>query len=346
MNTIYSLANLGWHPFFQQQLDLSEWGSALPVRVVEQHKSRLIAYGDNGAVSLDIPPSLPPTTVGDWLLLNNEQRISRVLERKSVFMRKAAGSKVAEQLIAANVDTAFIVCSLNEDFNLNRIERYLAMVHDAGAEPVVVLTKVDLCGDAEERRNQVQSLDRQLCIELVNALNTDSIQTLSPWCSPGQTIVLLGSSGAGKSTLTNTLIGKSEQTTSNIRDDDGKGRHTTTSRSLLPMEGGAMIIDTPGMRELQLAVGSEAISHTFSDISELAERCRFSDCVHENEPDCAVRKALEADDLDERRYTSYLKLKREQERNSATLAEQHKANKDLGKLYKRTQNESRQLKGR
>ena len=200
MDTTISLANLGWLPFFQQQLDLSEWESATPARVIEQHKSRLTVAGEFGNASLAIPPSLPPMTVGDWLLLNGDQQIMRVLERKSVFVRKAAGTKIAEQLIASNVDTAFIVCALNQDFNLSRIERYLAMTHDAGVEPVVVLTKMDLVKDAEELRAQVQQLDNQLCIELVNGLDPLSIQSLLPWCGAGQTIVLLGSSGAGKST--------------------------------------------------------------------------------------------------------------------------------------------------
>ncbi|MGB3623804.1 ribosome small subunit-dependent GTPase A [Ketobacter sp. MCCC 1A13808] len=345
MNTTFSLADLGWQPFFQQQLDLAEWDSAMPVRIAAQHKSRLIVYGESGQYALDTPPSLGTVTVGDWLLLNESMQINRLLERKSAFARRSPGSKVAEQLIAANVDTAFVVCALNEDFNLNRIERYLALVHDAGAEPVVVLTKMDLIDHADELREQVQRLDNQLCIEMVNGREATSAEVLLPWCEAGQTIVLLGSSGAGKSTLTNSLLGESIQLTSEIREEDGKGRHTTTSRALLPLKSGAMIIDTPGMRELQLAVGSDAIENTFADISDLALQCRFADCCHDQEPDCAVRAAMESGILDERRYDNYLKLKREQIRNEATLAEKHKAEKALGKFYKRTQSVSRENKG-
>lgn len=340
-----SLANLGWLPFFQQQLNLNEWESAEPVRVVAVHRSQLVVQGETDCRSLPVTPTTPSMTVGDWLLLE-DGRPGRLLERKSAFVRKAAGSRVAEQLLAANVDTAFIVCSLNDDFNLNRIERYLAMVHDAGAEPVVVLTKKDLCPDVEDKYQLVQKLSSLLCVESVNGLDPTSVESLAPWCRRGQTVVLLGSSGAGKSTLTNTLLGVQAQATGDIREDDGKGRHTTTSRSLQFLPGGGMIIDTPGLRELQLATGSEAIDTTFADITELAEHCRFSDCQHRQEPGCAVQAALAANKLDERRYLSYIKLSREQARNEASLAERHEANKALGKLHKRIQADSRQLKGK
>ncbi|MDO3383133.1 ribosome small subunit-dependent GTPase A [Gilvimarinus algae] len=340
-----SLANLGWHTFFQQQLTLDEWEATAPVRVLAVHRSQLLAMGDTGTVTLPITPAMPVLTVGDWLLLN-DGHFSRLLERNSVFSRKASGAKVAEQLLAANVDTAFIVCSLNDDFNLNRIERYLAMTHEAGAEPVVVLTKRDLCNQADDKRRQVQELDPLLCVETINGLDADSATALSPWCRPGQTIVVLGSSGAGKSTLTNTLLGANIQATGAIREDDSKGRHTTTGRTLLPMPGGALIIDTPGLRELQLATGSEAIEATFSEITSLAARCRFGDCQHHQEPGCAVLDALERGLLDERRYQSFIKLSREQARNEATLAERHEADKALGKLYRRTQAESRRYKGK
>lgn len=340
-----SLANLGWQSFFQQQLNLDEWETAEPVRIMAQHRSQLEVQGEQGSRTLPIPPSLPAVTVGDWLLLT-DGRINRLLDRKSVFVRKAAGTKVAEQLLAANVDTAFIVCSLNEDFNLNRIERYLAMAHDAGTEPVVVLTKMDLCDSAAEKRQQVQRLDNLLCVETVNSFEPESLETLQAWCSTGQTIVLLGSSGAGKSTLANALMGNELQATGAIREDDSKGRHTTTSRALLPMPKGALLLDTPGLRELQLATGSEAIEATFADIAQLAQHCRFNDCRHQQEPGCAVLAALESGELDERRYQSFLKLNREQARNAASLAQRHEADKALGKLYKRVKMDKRKLKGK
>ncbi|MDO3384395.1 ribosome small subunit-dependent GTPase A [Gilvimarinus sp. SDUM040013] len=340
-----SLANLGWHAYFQQQLSLEEWEVAIPVRVIAAHRSQLDATGDLGLISIPLATDMPAITVGDWLLLK-QGRFQRLLDRSSVFTRKAPGRKAQEQLLAANVDTAFIVCSLNDDFNLNRIERYLTLCHDAGAEPVVVLTKQDLCMDADEKRQQIQQLDPLLCVETVNGLDPDSAAQLQPWCRAGQTIVLLGSSGAGKSTLTNTLLNKQEQVTGGIREADDKGRHTTTGRTLLSMAGGALLIDTPGLRELQLAVDDEAIAATFSDITKLADHCRFSDCQHNNEPGCAVLKALECGDLDERRYRSFVKLSREQSRNQASLAERHKADRALGKFYKRTLADGHRLKGR
>jgi len=244
------------------------------------------------------------------------------------------------------VDTAFIVCSMNDDFNLNRIERYLALVNNAEAEPVVVLSKMDLCADPEGLSQQVQALDNMLCVVSVNSLSSDSVAALMPWCKAGKTIVLLGSSGAGKSTLGNCLLGEEHQSTAAIREDDAKGRHTTTRRSLLPMPGGAMILDTPGMRELQLADCEEGVASTFSDITELADHCRFGDCAHGNEPGCAVRVAIEVGDLDERRFLNYVKLLREQALNSASLAQRRASDKNLSRYYKRSQSEATKLKGR
>lgn len=342
----FSLVELGWQPFFQQQLNMEEWDAATPARVVEQHKSELEVATEAGTHTLEITHAMPSVTVGDWILLDDDGMFLRALERKSCFARKAAGSKLARQLIAANVDTAFIVCSMNEDFNLNRIERYLSVVNNAEAEPVVVLSKMDLCADPEGMSQQVQALDNMLCVESVNSLSSDSVSKLIPWCQPGKTVVLLGSSGAGKSTLSNRLLGDEYQDTGDIREDDGKGRHTTTRRSLLKMPAGAMILDTPGMRELQLADCEEGVASTFSDIIDLADNCRFGDCQHDNEPGCAVRAAIDCGELDERRLLNYLKLSREQALNSASLAQRRATDKDLGKYYKRTLADAKKLKGR
>jgi ribosome biogenesis GTPase len=317
----------------------------VPARVVELHRSALEVTGDTGTRTLAITPSLPSLTVGDWLLLDAQDRVLRALERQSCFSRRAAGSKLAEQLLAANVDTVFVVCSLNDDFNLSRIERYLSLVHQAGVEPVVVLTKLDLCPDPGAQAGAVQAMDRQLCVVAVNALSADSAALLTPWCRAGQTVALLGSSGAGKSTLGNTLLGDEVQLTQAIRASDARGRHTTTRRSLLAMPTGAMILDTPGMRELQLADCQQGVAATFADVEEWARRCRFSDCQHGSEPGCAVLAALASGELEERRYRNYRKLLREQAFNGASLAERHAANRILGKHYRRTQKEARQLKG-
>jgi ribosome biogenesis GTPase / thiamine phosphate phosphatase len=330
-----SLAEMGWQPFFQQQLSLEEWDSVTPARVVEQHKSNIEIVSEKGRQSLHVTSSTPTLTVGDWVLLESDGRLLRVMERQSCFRRKAAGRQVAEQLLAANVDTAFIVCSLNDDFNLNRIERYLSVINEAGAEPVVVLTKMDLCENADELRTQVQKLDSLLCVEMVNCKDSSSVTALLPWCKPGKTVVMLGSSGAGKSTLTNALLGEELQATGEIREDDEKGRHTTTHRSLLNLPSGGMIIDTPGMRELQLADCEAGVAATFSDIEELSRQCRFSDCRHETEPNCAVQKAIESGELDQRRFDNYSKLLKEQAFNAASIAERRAGARDTAKFHKK-----------
>ncbi len=211
-------------------------------------------------------------------------------------------------------------------------------------EPVVVLSKLDLCADPETQQSQVQKLGNLLCVEMVNCLDSASTSVLLPWCLSGKTVVMLGSSGSGKSTLSNTLLGRELQTTNAIREDDGKGRHTTTRRSLLAMPGGAMILDTPGMRELQLSSCEEGVAATFVDIEVLAESCRFSDCQHDSEPDCEVRKALDSGELDERCFENYSKLLREQAMNAATLAERRAKYRELGRYIKRVQSEIKKIK--
>lgn len=335
-----TLADLGWQPFFQQQLTLDELGVLTPMRLVEQHRKEVELIGENGSFQIALLASMPQMVVGDWILIDSEGGFDRLLERSTCFRRIAAGHQKEEQLIAANIDTAFIVCSLNDDFNLNRIERYLALAHNAGVEPVVVLTKKDLCDDTESKLDSVQSLAPLLSVEVVNSLDSETKEQLAPWCNPGHTIVMLGSSGAGKSTLTNTLLGEEIQATQEIREDDSKGRHTTTSRSLIPMSGGAMLLDTPGMRELQLVDTEAGVAATFADIEELSTQCRFNDCQHQTEPGCAVQAAITAGELDERRLQNYEKLMREQAMNSASLAERRATDKNLGKFYKKVINES------
>ena len=207
MSKISSLAGLGWRPFFQQQLSLEEWDLALPARIFEQHRSEIEVATCAGRQVLGVSPSMPTLAVGDWVLLDHQGGFLRALDRQSCFRRKAAGSRVSEQLLGANIDSAFIVCSLNEDFNLNRIERYLSVVNNAGAEPVIVLTKMDLCPDPSSLAASVQALDPLLCVVAVNSLSPDTVALLRPWCGAGRTVALLGSSGAGKSTLGNTLLG-------------------------------------------------------------------------------------------------------------------------------------------
>jgi len=327
------LDQLGWRPFFQQQISLEQWEYPV-VRVIAQYRNRLELLSEAGKSALDLLPSMPAITVGDWLLLTPEGEFCRLLERLSLFRRKAAGTKVAEQLIAANVDTLFVVTSLNDDFNLSRIERYLSLAHEAGAEPVVILSKADLCEDPESLSHQVQELDSLLAVETVNCLDVDVVQKLLPWCVTGRTVALMGSSGVGKSTLVNTLLGETVQLTGSIREDDSKGRHITTGRSLHLIPTGGLFLDTPGMRELQLADCDEGVITTFADITTLSAQCRFADCSHGKEPGCAVKGAISRDELDARRLSSFQKLMREQAFNSATLAEKRARDKQFGKMIK------------
>jgi len=328
-----TLAQLGWRPFFQQQLCLEQWEYPV-VRVIAQHRNRLDLLGEAGERGLDLHPDMPEITVGDWLVLSPEGVFDKLLERQSLFRRKAAGSKVGDQLIAANVDTLFIVTSLNDDFNLNRIERYLSLANEVGAAPVIVLSKADLSDDAETFCSQVQALDPLLMVVSINCLDADEAHKLSPWCKTGNTVAVMGSSGVGKSTLVNTLLGETVQSTGAIRTDDSKGRHVTTGRSLHRVPRGGLLLDTPGMRELQLADCDLGVNTTFADITSLAQLCRFGDCQHDSEPGCAVQNAIGRGELEERRLSSYQKLMREQAFNSATLAEKRARDKSFGKMIK------------
>jgi len=337
MTNSISLTQLGWSPFFQQQLSLEEWSEHTPGRVTAAHRSHIEVLTEHDKIPLPLTPAMPALTVGDWVLLERDGRFRRALDRQSLFSRKAAGTRVAAQSIAANVDTLFIVSSLNDDFNLNRIERYLALAGEARVEPVVVLTKADLNADPTSAARQVQALDPFLAVAAVNALDHASCQVLEPWCGPGKTIALLGSSGVGKSTLVNTLLNRSEQATAGIREDDSKGRHTTTVRSLHLMPAGGILLDTPGMRELQLADCEQGLNEVFADIQALAARCRFADCRHEGEPGCAVRSAVDSGHLDPRRLINYRKLLREQALNGASLAEKRAKDRNLGRYYRSVQ---------
>ena len=275
-------------------------------------------------------------TVGDWVLVNcANQQLDRLLERQSLFKRKAAGDRAEIQLIAANVDTLFIVSSCNDDFNLSRLERYLALAFESEAEPVLVLTKADLCDDEGRYLDEARRLGHQLQVLALNATAENSSELLAPWCRTGQTLALVGSSGVGKSTLINTLLGADIQATGSIRQDDSKGRHTTTSRSLHCLENGALVLDSPGIRELQLTDVATGLADVFSDVEELAQSCKFADCEHESEPQCAVQQAIENGELEARRLTSYQKLKREDAHNTQTIAERHARTRRWNKSVRR-----------
>lgn len=342
------MRQLGWKPFFQQQLSLEELGDCEAVRVMAVHRSQLEVAGEQGEESVLVSGGLfedaeERPTVGDWLLLNRTTRKpERRLERSSLFRRMAPGGQ-GVQLIAANVDNVLIVSSCNHDFNLSRVERYLALVREAGSRVCLVLTKADLCDDHEQYREALR-LHRDLPVVFVNALDAESIAPLRDWCGAGETLALLGSSGVGKSTLLNSLAGTELAATSGIREDDSKGRHTTRHRALYAIADGGLLLDSPGMRELGLANAEQGLAETFADIGELAEQCRFADCAHESEPGCAVRAAMETGELDERRLRNWHKLGREMARNNRTLAQTRADDRTLGQFYRSVQSDARARK--
>jgi ribosome biogenesis GTPase len=333
-----TLKDYGWGAHFQAQLSAEEVDGAIPVRVVAVHRDALdVASPSFEGRVLPLQPSDDDgetmATVGDWLLLDLEtRRPLRVLERKSVFKRKAAGRDRRVQLIAANIDTLLIVTSANPDFNPARLERYLALAAKAEVMPVVVITKADLAGDVEAYVDKARRLMSGLVVEAFDARSTEAAARLKPWFGRGQTLALLGSSGVGKSTIVNSLAGEALQETHGIREHDAHGRHTTTGRSLHRLANGAWLMDTPGMRELQIIDVADGIDEVFEDVAELFALCRFSDCTHTNEPACAVQAALASGALDADRLKRYQKLQREEERNSESIAESRARSKNFGKM--------------
>lgn len=350
---ISSLAELGWSHFFQQQLSFEEWETTRPVRVVSVHRNIIDTISEQGAQQITLPGSwhgrsaenLP--TVGDWLLVDSQTgRPLQLLERKSLFERRAAGSEARLQLIAANIDTLFIVSSCNQDFNLSRLERYLALALEAGVDSVLVLTKSDMVDDVDFYRRQALSLNANLLVETVNSLESSSVEALRAWCGSGQTVALVGSSGVGKSTLINTLCDASAQKTGEIREDDARGRHTTTSRSVHFLPGGGLLIDNPGMRELQMSECAAGVAALFEDVERFAQQCRYNDCRHDSEDGCAVKDAICSGVLDSRRLVSYRKLMAEQARNSETIAERRRRDRDFSKLCRNTMAARRRERGK
>jgi ribosome biogenesis GTPase len=302
---------------------------ARPARVIEQHRSGyVVAEGPEDGYATESPPEWQRApsyrkgglatedraAVGDWVLVEGVDKKSRIVAmfpRHSAIKRAAAGEHYKQQVIAANIDTVFVVCGLDADFNPRRIERYLLLVQGSGCTPVVVLTKADKVDDRDIAIAALRDVAAQgVPVHAVNAKDADSVAALSPWLQAGTTAVLVGSSGAGKSTLTNTLLGIDRMKTAEVRESDARGRHTTTHRALLPLPSGACLIDTPGMRELK-PTGEEDVAENFSDIEALSEQCRFRDCQHQREPGCAVRAAIDDGSLDASRYAHYLKLRDE-----------------------------------
>ena len=342
-----SLADFGWNDFFSSQLDPTDSSAAVPARVVAVHRDRLHVIGPE--VDTVIPPFRETdgddeslATVGDWLLLDaGLTRALRLLRRHSLFKRRAAGTGRKLQLIAANVNTLFIVSSCNQDFNPARLERYLALAREAQVLPVIVLTKADLAANPEEFASAASKLLTGLVVETLDARDPDMTARLMSWCARGDTVALVGSSGVGKSTLINTLTSTQVAATQGIREPDAKGRHTTTGRALHRLPAGGWLVDTPGMREIQLTDVAAGLDDVFAEVLAIAASCRFRDCQHQAEPGCAVNAAIVAGALDAGRVKRWRKLLAEELRNNESIAERHARNRGFGKLARRMQEQKK-----
>ena len=337
----YNLRNYGLNDRYEQEGSVYDGYLA---RVTEQHHHLYKIVTEQGELQAGVSGKLlygadkaaDFPAVGDWVVADRTDGdtgnavIRHILRRKSAFVRKAAGTANSAQIVAANIDMVFLCMSLNADFNLRRLERYLAIAWDSQATPVIVLTKADLCLDLQQRLAEIASVSMGTEVIVCSCVEENGWQSVRSRIGEGQTVAFIGSSGVGKSTLINLLMGKDVLATKEIREDDGKGRHTTTHRQLLLLPGGGIVIDTPGMRELQLFTGN--LQKAFEDIEELALGCRYRDCTHVSEPGCAVRQAIEAGTLSEQRYGNYLKLQKEvaYEGLNARQLEQEKINRMFG----------------
>ena len=375
---MYALHDLGWSDFFSAQLAEVERNSEIAAaRVAEENREMFRLLSPQGEFMAEVSGKFRHQVtgradfpaVGDWVLAGTRKEesratIHRVLNRKSKFSRKIAGKKTEEQIVAANVDVVFIVSSLNSEFNLRRLERYVALAWESGARPVIVLNKSDLSGNPEELRREAQAAAIGVRVIVTSALRGDGIGEIRELMrsdaegeSAGEiageklrvakTAALLGSSGVGKSSLINAILGTQLLDTGEIRESDDRGRHTTTTRQLIVAPNGGVLIDTPGMRELQLWDASEGIDQAFGEIAELAANCKFRDCKHANEPGCAVRAAVELGALDAERLESFHKLGREEKfvaakQDAAVRAAQ---TKELKKVMKK-QNQFYRKRGR
>jgi ribosome biogenesis GTPase / thiamine phosphate phosphatase len=316
------LESLGWDASLAEAFHPYEQDGLVPARAAVEHRTEYVVYTAHGELRAELAGRLrhddEHPAVGDWLAVaarpdEGRATISAILPRRSAFVRKVAWAETKPQVVAANVDVVFVVCGLDANYNLRRIERFLTLAWESGAQPVVLLTKADLCDDVERYVLEVESVAFGVPVHAVSAPHGDGVETVRSYVPAGRTAALLGSSGVGKSTLVNALVGEEVLATQDIR-EDGRGRHTTTHRQLVALPVGGLVLDTPGMRELQLWEADSGLESAFQDVEELAAQCRFADCAHEREPGCKVRAALANETLDLERFESWRKLQRELER--------------------------------
>jgi ribosome biogenesis GTPase len=323
---MHDLTTLGWDEFFEQAFETYRERGHFAGRVVLEERGAYRLYCEQGEVSarvrgklrFDSESAADFPAVGDWVSVFRRERdgqpqIHAVLPRRSKFSRKAAGANSEEQVVAANVDTVFLVQGLDHDFNLRRLERYLLAAFESNAAPVVILSKADLCEDVDAKTAEAQSVAPGTPVHAISSITGKGLEEIERYVQPGVTVAFLGSSGAGKSTLINRIVGEEIQKTAEVRKHDSRGRHTTTHRELIVLKTGGLLIDTPGMRELQLWDAGGSLSEAFSDVESIAAACYFTNCRHDKEPGCAVREALADGSLDAARYESYVKLERELE---------------------------------
>jgi len=331
-----TLASLGWSSDFLRQLSTEELATLSPARVTGVRRDRIAALAPSGALDLRLPGDISAgdIAVGDWVLADpGSGRVERLLDRRSRIFRRAAGEEAREQLIVANVDAVFITTSATEEFNEARLERYLALCHAGGVPPVFVLTKIDRAEDADAFLDRLRAIGPAVPAVALNAKAPGAVAALKPWCGPGSTVAFLGMSGVGKSTLASALTGL-DLDTGEVREDDMKGRHTTTAREMHAIPGGGWLIDTPGMRELRLTDMAEGIDLAFAEIAELAGQCRFRDCSHGPEPGCAVQAAVRSGTVDAARVERWKKLRAEDAEHSALALDRKRKGKVLSKVIK------------
>lgn len=344
-----NLNQYGWNNFFEKAFKSNYNENFLPGRVVVEYGKTYKVITEFGEVQAEVSGKFKKQitlsgllpAVGDWVILDgidgdSKALIETVLPRKTKFSRKAAGKETIEQVVAANFDTIFIFNSLNNNFNLRRIERYLVVAYESGATPVVILSKADLCDDVLDKVNEVKWIAPGVDVHAISSKTGYGLEELGKYFKEGSTVALLGSSGVGKSTLINTLANKEILKVQEVREDDDRGRHTTTHRELVFLPNGSIVVDTPGMRELGLWQSSEGMSEVFSDIEELASKCKFSNCRHLREPGCAVKEAIINGNLDQKRFDNYIKLQKEArfveaKQNQRLRRELKKSSKNLAK---------------